>query len=124
MINALVFDDPERRKINRVTYEMCVLATLREKIRCKEVWIEGAKRFCNPDDDLPPDFEVKRAEYYATLAQPSQAPAFTHQLRTRMESALDALNADLPGNPKVKLITSKKGKGRLSISPLEALPEP
>ena len=103
---------------------MCVLATLREKIRCKEVWIEGAKRFCNPDDDLPPDFEVKRAEYYATLAQPSQAPAFTHQLRTRMESALDALNADLPGNPKVKLITSKKGKGRLSISPLEALPEP
>ncbi|WP_420594320.1 Tn3 family transposase [Deinococcus sp.] len=121
---ALIFDDPERRKINRVTYEMCVLTTLREKIRCKEVWIEGAGRFCNPDDDLPPDFEVKRAEYYAALAQPSQAPAFTHQLRTRMESALDALNADLPGNLKVKLITSKKGRGRLSISPLEALPEP
>ena len=121
---ALVLDDAEKRKINRVTYEMCVLTTLRDKIRCKEVWIEGAGRFRNPDDDLPGDFEEKRAEYYSALAQPTVVQTFTSQLRTRMESALDALNTDLPPNTRVKLIVSKKGKGRLSISPLTALPEP
>ena len=121
---ALVLDDAEKRKINRVTYEMCVLTTLRDKIRCKEVWIEGAGRFRNPDDDLPGDFEEKRAEYYSALAQPTVVQTFTSQLRTRMESALDALNTDLPSNTRVKLIVSKKGKGRLSISPLTALPEP
>ncbi len=91
---ALVLDDAEKRKINRVTYEMCVLTTLRDKIRCKEVWIEGAGRFRNPDDDLPGDFEENRAEYYSALAQPTAVQTFTTQLRTRMESALDALNTD------------------------------
>ncbi len=121
---ALVLDDAEGRKVNRVTYEMCVLTTLRDKIRCKEVWIEGAGRFRNPDDDLPGDFEQKRAEYYSALAQPGEAQTFTHRLRTRMEDALEALNTELPTNPGVRLITSKKGKGRLTISPLSALPEP
>jgi len=121
---TLVLDDPESRKVNRVTYEMWVLATLRDKIRCKEVWVEGARRFRNPDDDLPTDFEGRRAEYYSALGQPGEAQTFTRQLRTQMESALGALNTDLPTNTTVKLITSKKGKGRLSISPLSALPEP
>lgn len=121
---ALVLDDVEGRKVNRVTYEMCVLTTLRDKIRCKEVWVEGAGRFRNPDEDLPGDFEQKRAEYYSALAQPGEAQTFTRQLRTHMETALDALNTDLPTNARVKLVTSKKGKGRLSISPLAALPEP
>ena len=121
---ALVLDDAEGRRINRVTYEMCVLTTLRDKIRCKEVWIEGAGRFRKPDEDLPGDFEQKRAEYYSALNQPGEAQTFTAQLRTRMERALDALNTDLPDNARVRLITSKKGKGRLSVSPLTALPEP
>lgn len=64
---ALVLDEAEGRRVNRVTYEMCVLTTLRDKIRCKEVWIEGAGRFCNPDEDLSGDFEQKRAEYYSAL---------------------------------------------------------
>ncbi len=120
----LVLDDPESRKVNRVTYEMCVLATLRDKIRCKEVWIEGARRFRNPDDDLPTDFEDRRAEYYSALGQPSEAQTFTCQLRLRMQTALDALNTNLPTNASVKLIAPKNGKGRLSVSPLSALPEP
>ena len=88
------------------------------------MWIEGAGRFRNPDEDLPGDFEQKRAEYYSALNQPGEAQTFTAQLRTRMERALDALNTDLPDNARVRLITSKKGKGRLSVSPLTALPEP
>jgi hypothetical protein len=40
-----------------------VLTTLREKVRCKEVWVQGADRFRNPDEDLPEDFDARREKY-------------------------------------------------------------
>src|SRR4051794_14989718 len=43
----LVQDD-EHGAINRISYDWCVLTTLREKLRCKEVWVKGARRFRNP----------------------------------------------------------------------------
>ena len=30
-------------RINRITYEICVLEVLRERLRCKEIWVAGAK---------------------------------------------------------------------------------
>ena len=30
-------------RINRISYELCVLNALRDKVRCKEIWVEGAK---------------------------------------------------------------------------------
>jgi hypothetical protein len=51
---AVVEKDAEgRQRINRITYEICVLAALREKLRFKEVWVFGAGRYRNPDEDLP-----------------------------------------------------------------------
>ena len=44
------------QRVNRINYEICVLQTLRERLRCKEVWVAGADRFRNPDEDLPADF--------------------------------------------------------------------
>ena len=43
-------------RINRLNYEICVLQSLRECLRTKEIWIEGAARYCDPDLDLPQDF--------------------------------------------------------------------
>jgi hypothetical protein len=40
------------QRVNRINYEICVLQTLRERLRCKEVWVVGAGRFRNPDADL------------------------------------------------------------------------
>jgi hypothetical protein len=37
----------------RCRYELCVLSQLRECIRAKEIWVVGADRYRNPDDDLP-----------------------------------------------------------------------
>ena len=48
-------------RINRITYEICVLEALRERLRCKEIWVVGADRYRNPDEDLPADFEARRA---------------------------------------------------------------
>src|SRR3546814_4498100 len=42
----------EEGRVNRISYELCVLAQLRDRIRSKEIWVVGADRYRNPDDDL------------------------------------------------------------------------
>ncbi|MDP9313348.1 MAG: Tn3 family transposase [Chloroflexota bacterium] len=120
----LVLDDKQGGRVNRISYELCVLTTLREKVRCKEVWVHGAQRFRNPDDDLPQDFEVRREDYYDALKQPHDGATYVATVRHALEDALTKLNASLPTNPKVKIATSKKGKGRIVLTPLDAQPEP
>ena len=52
---------PLRQWSDWINYEICVLQTLREQLRCKEIWVAGANRFRNPDDDLPTDVADRRA---------------------------------------------------------------
>src|SRR5699024_3134925 len=47
----------ERGRIERIPYELCVLVSLREALRRREVYVAGANRWRNPEDDLPADFE-------------------------------------------------------------------
>src|ERR1019366_595429 len=82
---AVVEKDAEgRTRVNRITYEICVLEALREKLRCKEVWVVGANRYRNPDDDLPADFEARRAPYYQALKLPLEADRFIADLQAEM----------------------------------------
>ncbi len=120
----LVLDDKHGGRVNRISYERCVLTTLREKVRCKEVWVHGAQRFRNPDDDLPQDFEVRREDDDDALKQPRDGATYVATVRHALEDALTKLNASLPTNPKVRIMTSKKGKGRIVLTPLDAQPEP
>jgi hypothetical protein len=69
-----------KRRVNRISYEMCVFQELREQLRCRAVWVEGANRYRNPDEDLPADFPVKRALYYEALQQPQDPQTFIDQL--------------------------------------------
>ncbi|MGI9498784.1 MAG: Tn3 family transposase, partial [Geminicoccaceae bacterium] len=92
-------------------------------MRTKEIWVCGAKRFCNPDHDLPADFDVRRAAYYAALDQPLDATTFVDGVKNRMGEALAALNAHLPNDPLVR-IRQRGAKTRLSITPFAPLPEP
>ena len=109
-------------RINRINYEIAVLQALRDRLRCKEIWVVGADRYRNPDEDLPADFEAKREPYYEALGQPRDADAFVAGLQRSMRESLDLLEGGLPRNQKVKVI--ERGKGRLSVSPLEPQPEP
>jgi TnpA family transposase len=109
-------------RINRINYEIAVLQALRDRLRCKEIWIVGADRYRNPDEDLPADFEARRESYYEALGHPRDADAFIVGLQQSMRESLDLLERGLPRNPKVKVI--ERGKGRLSVSPLEPQPEP
>lgn len=58
---AVTADHRGRPRVVRHVYECCVLIALRDRLRCKEIWVVGADKWRNPDDDLPADFEAKRA---------------------------------------------------------------
>jgi TnpA family transposase len=115
-------DRAGRPRINRINYEICVLQALREGVRCKEIWVEGADRYRNPDDDVPQDFAVHRVRYYQTLNQPLDGQTFVTGVQQTMASWLARLNAALPTNPSVTL--RPQGKNRIRLTPLVPLPAP
>jgi TnpA family transposase len=117
-------DKKGRERVNRISYELCVLEAVRERVRCKEVWVPGADRYRNPDDDLPADFAARREAYYQALGQPVEADAFIADLRREMTEALAGLDRALPGSQDVHLVRKPDGTGRIRLSPLPALPEP
>ena len=115
-------DAQGRQRVNRLTYEMCVLQALRDQLRCKEIWVVGADRYRNPDDDVPQDFEVQRPTYYAALQLPSQAEVFIQQVQQEMRDELIALDRTLLRNADVEILP--KAKGWIKLSPLAPQPEP
>jgi TnpA family transposase len=115
-------DKQGRLRVDRLKYELCVLQVLRERLRCKEIWVVGANCYRNPDEDLPADFEVQREQYYAALNLPLDVESFLGAVRREMSEALTLLDGSLPKNPHVKIL--QKGHGWIALSSLDAQPEP
>ena len=99
-----------------------MLSQLRDRIRAKEIWVIGADRYRNPDDDLPKDFETMRAAYYGALNLTPDARAFTRKIQAELERELQLLNVEIPHNDKVRILW--RGENRISITPFQPLPEP
>jgi TnpA family transposase len=115
-------DNQGHPRVNRISYELCVLQALRERLRCKEVWVVGADRYRNPDDDVPTDFVRQRQTYYAALALPTDAEVFIRQVQQDMREELAALDRNVPTNPDVSIL--EKAGGWIKLSPLRPQPEP
>jgi len=116
-------DKEGEQRINRVNYELCVLDALQEKLRCRELWVVGANKYRNPDDDLPKDFDDKRTEYYEALGQPEKAEEFITTLRQQMIDALMSFDQAVPKLSSQVRLLDKKG-GWISLTPLTAQSEP
>src|SRR6266478_5959452 len=96
-------------RVDRLKYELCVLQVLRERLRCKEIWVVGANRYRNPDEDLPTDFAVQRERYYAALNLPQDVESFLGGVQREMNEALTLLDRGLPKNPHVKILQKRHG---------------
>lgn len=116
-------DKDGNEKVNRISFEICLLQSLREGLRCREIWIIGANRFRNPDEDLPEDFDTLRAEYYKALNLPTDAKEFIQIIKDLMTKELVNLNKRINKNKKVKIIEKHK-KGWIQLSPLDEQSEP
>jgi TnpA family transposase len=115
-------DEKGRERVHRIPYEVCVLKALREKLRCREIWTDGAVRFRNPDEDLPPHFATERTVHYQALELPEDAEEFIATNKHELTQELEALDRAMPTNSAVKFLET--GKGRICLSPLTAVPDP
>ena len=118
-----VVDDKGR--VERIPYELCVLVVLRDAVRRREIYVEGAARWCNPEHDLPGDFEATRTVHYAAIRQPLNPRAFIADLKKRMTAGLDRLSAALAdGSAGGVKVTTRKGEPWITVPKLEPLAEP
>ncbi len=118
-----VIDDKER--VERIPYELCVLVSLRAALRRREVWVAGASRWRNPEDDLPADFDDNRDTYYTALRVPLDAASFVADLKERHVAALcqldDALKDGTTGGVR---IGKRRGQPWITVPPQPKQPEP
>jgi len=122
--NLVIEDAPDgSQRVNRINYEICVLQSMRERLRSKEVWVAGADRYRNPDNDLPTDFHERRVSCYERLGLPLNAETFINTMKAEMSEALEQLDRGFSRNPGVRLDPRRK-KNPIIVTPLEAQPEP
>ncbi|MGI5341902.1 DUF4158 domain-containing protein [Streptomyces sp. CA-181903] len=113
---AAVVDDKGR--VERIPYELCVLVSLRDALRRREIWVVGANRWRNPEDDLPADFEDNRDVHYAAIRQPQDAGEFIDALQGKLRTSLDRFERALAeGTTGGVAIVKKRGEPWIRVSP-------
>jgi len=119
-----VLEGPGFKRVDRISYELCVLQVLRERLRCKEIWAEDSQQWRNPDDDLPADFDLRRADYYQAIDKPSDADEFVDRTRQRLTDGLERLNQFVADGGDGMVRISERRNGWIHLQPLQAQPEP
>ncbi|MER7279971.1 Tn3 family transposase [Dactylosporangium sp. NPDC000244] len=112
-------------KVIRTSYELCVLSALSAAIRRREIWVDGAAKWRDPEADLPRDFDLARDMHYAEIAQPTDPTVFTDTVKSRLDAALAGLAAGLrDGTTGGVRVTTRRNQVWISVPRLAALPEP
>jgi TnpA family transposase len=109
-------------RVNRINYEMQTLDALRERVRCKEIWVPGAQRYRNPEEALPADFADQRLPSYQALDQPLDPDTFITGLQHQMQQALQTLDKGMPSNSGVKIL--QRPQGWIQVAKMERQPDP
>ncbi|POH72169.1 Tn3 family transposase [Arthrobacter glacialis] len=115
----------DKGRIERIPYELCLLVSLREALRRREVFVDGAGKWRDPEEDLPQDFDASRELHYEALRKPLDPAKFIYDLKLRMTRSLERLDngllADTTGGVKV---TKRRGAPWIKVPKLEKLDEP
>ena len=120
----LVKDDAGVERVNRIGYEICVLGVLRDRLRCKEIWVEHSHRWRDPDRDLPADFDAQRSAYYQAIDKPANPEEFITGIRELLGEGLDRLNQFIADGGDGMISVSERRNGWIQLQPLKAQPEP
>lgn len=121
---AAVIDQATGR-VERIPYELCVLRSLRDAIRRREISIAGAGRWRDPAQDLPGDFDANRDVHYAALRQPLDPTHFIDDLQQRLAGALTACDEAITGGMAGGVsIGRRRGEPWITVPTMQAQPEP
>ena len=109
----------------RTVYECGVFQALREKLRCKEIWVVGADKWRNPDEDLPADFEAAAGrELRRARASRWTRAQFIDQMRRRSTQRAGGPERRLPRPAAGWRSPNAARPGRSSSPRWTPLPEP
>lgn len=109
--------------IDKMSYELCTIITLRKKLATREIWVPGSEKYKNPEEDIPQDFEDHRVEYYEDLNLDIDGRKFVARLKEELREQLTAFDHEFPKNRFVQVNHGNKSP-TFRITPLDALPEP
>ena len=99
-----------------------MLQTLRERLRCKEIWVEGANRYRNPDADVPQDLLRSVPHTISDSTSPWKWIRSLPSSKGRCIPPWSISINDGRHNPKVsQCLACQK---RIKATPLDAHPEP
>ena len=115
----------EHGRIERIPYELCVLRALRDALRRREIWVLGAHRWRNPDEDLPADFAANRDVHYAAIRKPRDPQAFISDLQARLHAGLERLNQAVSTNTAGGVrMTTRRGRPWIVVPAIGRVPDP
>ncbi|MBF0398926.1 MAG: Tn3 family transposase, partial [Desulfobacterales bacterium] len=125
--NDIIYDDTKNNcRIIKYYFEICVLQKLEKALKCKEIWVEGAYFYRNPDTDLPQDWNDRRIEYCNKFKIPEKAEDFIEPIRKEMTKILNDTNdffAKKQDNDVYIYYPGGGEKGLFRIPKIEARPE-
>jgi TnpA family transposase len=104
-----ISSDIEEEKVNRISYEICVLQNLRGKLKCREIWVEKAQKYRNPEEDLPKDFDTNKQFYFDLLKMESTPEEFINYLKEQLNSHLHQFNKYIGDSKDVKIFQVPRG---------------
>lgn len=108
-------------KLERSYYELCTLWELRHRLRSGDIWINGGRRYNNPEHYLIPKSQwAAMKNEVCELLQIQQNPDDRMlQRKLEIDELLRQLNTQIVHDPKIKIVDKQ-----LVITPLEAGEEP
>jgi hypothetical protein len=114
-------DAQGRKRVNRITYEICVLQALRAQLRCKESGSTAQTAIATRTRTCPPTSRPS-ARPITRLKLPIEADRFIEGIKAEMRTELGVLDAGLPSNADVRLV-ERRGKTWIRLTPLDAQPD-
>ena len=117
-------------RIDRRYYELCVLWELRAALRAGDAWLEGSRRYANPESYLIPPVRWPdlRPEVCALTQTPEDGAARLRERQAELEMLLRRLDDELPHHPSLRIENNSLVVGPLkaederpSLAALEAL---
>lgn len=104
-------------RVQRPYYELCALWELRGALRAGDLWLEGSRRYANPDSYLIPRerWPALRAEVCRLVGVPADGAAHLRRRQEELQTHLADLERRLPDQDAVRIVN-----GDLVLTPLAA----
>lgn len=115
---------PDGNRVLKHYFELCVLERLEKALNCKEIWVEDAYLYRNPDLNLPQDWNQCSIEYCTRHKIPLTAEDFIDPIKQELTENLEKANEFFSKKQDTYIYFPGRGKkGIFRVPKIKAKPE-